>query len=282
MVCLRGSYFTAGNSFHHEGYPEEQAPSLAHVDDFCIDSFEVTNAAFSAFVEATHHVTDAERFGDSFVYAGLLPPAHSSRNDTIDVSASAPWWVSVAGASWRAPTGPGSVALPDHPVVHVSWYDAHAFCAHQGKRLPTELEWEYAARGGFERKRFSWGNDGSEAAVRVNAKTWTGDDPPWHLPAPPDTGTASVGAHLPNGYGLYDMAGNVWEWCADEIQEPDGGVRHPQRGGSYMCSRAYCYRYRVSARVLQTPESTAGHVGFRCARSGAEQRATRTTCPAAA
>ena len=167
---------------------------------------------------------------------------------------SAPWWLSVRGASWRAPQGTGTAAPPDHPVVHVSHSDAAAFCAAGGKRLPSEREWEYAARGGLPSQRFPWGNHDGDVAAR--AHTFAGDFP-W-LPA--RVGPAPVGSYPPNGFGLYDMAGNVWEWTADELP----GARRPQRGGSFMCHRRGCFRYRVSSRLAQTRDSTASNVGFRC------------------
>jgi sulfatase modifying factor 1 len=197
--------------------------------------------------------TDAERLGDSFVFAAQLTAAgHASAAGALRGS---PWWLSVRGVSWRAPHGSGAAAPPpDHPVVHVSHADAAAFCAAAGKRLPFEHEWEYAARGGLASRRFPWGDDADDGAAR--AHTFSGEFP-WR---PARVGPAPVASYAPNAYGLYDMAGNVWEWTANELP----GARRPQRGGSFMCHRRGCYRYRVSARLAQTPDSTASHVGFRC------------------
>ncbi len=198
---------------------------------------------------------DAERFGDSFVYAAQLTARGQA--SALGALPGAPWWLSVPGASWRAPAGgDGAPPLPRHPAVHVSHADAAAFCAAAGKRLPTEREWEYAARGGLEGKRFTWGDDDSESAAAAHAHVFAGTFP-WQ---PTRVGLAEVASYPPNGFGLYDMAANAWEWCADAL----AGGRRPQRGGSAMCHRAGCYRYRVSARVAQTPDSTACHVGFRC------------------
>jgi formylglycine-generating enzyme required for sulfatase activity len=202
------------------------------------------------------------------VYALALPPA--ARAAALGALRAAPWWLSVPGASWRAPAGPHAAAAataappaaPRHPVVHVSHADAAAFCAAAGKRLPSEREWEYAARGGLHGARFTWGDDGDAATVAARARTFAGHFPWRPAAGPRGVGVTAVRSHPPNGFGLYDMAGNAWEWCADELA---GGRRRPQRGGSAMCHRDGCFRYRVSARLEQTPESTASHVGFRCA-----------------
>jgi sulfatase modifying factor 1 len=195
--------------------------------------------------------TDAQRFGNSFLYAAQLSAA-----DEASVEGAlhgAPWWLSVRGASWRAPYGGAVAAPPNHPAVHVSHDDAAAFCAAAGKRLPSEREWEYAARGGLPSRRFPWGDDG---AVAERAHTFAGDFP-WR---PARVGPAPVASYSPNAFGLYDMAGNIWEWTADELDHS----RRTQRGGSFMCHRRGCYRYRVSARLAQTRDSTASNVGFRC------------------
>ena len=204
------------------------------------------------------HRADAERLGDSFVYAAQLSEAGQAA--AAGALHGAPWWLSVRGATWRAPHGSGAAPpssnhawQPDHPVVHVSHMDATAFCAAAGKRLPSEREWEYAARGGLESRRFPWGDDDDAA----RAHTFAGDFP-WR---PTRVGPAAVGSYAPNAFGVHEMAGNVWEWTADELP----GSRRPQRGGSFMCHRRGCYRYRVSARLAQTRDSTASHVGFRCA-----------------
>lgn len=235
----------------------------------------VTNDQFAAFVDATGHVTDAERFGWSFVFAGLLP---DDFEDTRAV-AQAPWWRQVYGSDWRHPEGPHSEleGRHDHPVVHVSWADAVAYCRWSGARLPTEAEWERAARGGLDGAAFPWGDElepGGRHRMNVFQGTFpaddTGDDG-W-------VGTAPVGAYEPNGYGLSNPTGNVWEWCSDwyepgyyrnsprrDPQGPGLGTVRVMRGGSYLCHASYCRRYRVAARSGNTPDSSAGNVGFRIA-----------------
>ena len=243
---------------------------------FLIDATTVTNDDFAAFVDATGHVTDAEKYEWSFVFAGLLP---DDFEDTRSV-AQAQWWRQVYGASWRHPEGPQSevVGRGDHPVVHVSWDDARAYAAWAGKRLPTEAEWEYAARGGLESKLFPWGNDlEPEDGHRMNV--WHGTFPTENTMNDGYFGTAPVRSFPPNDFGLYETTGNVWEWCADwydagyyrvSPQEnprgPDTGTHRIQRGGSYLCPASYCRRYRVGSRSASEPDSSTGNVGFRCAR----------------
>jgi len=203
--------------------------------------YAVTNLRFGRFVEATGHVTEAERDGWSFVFAGRLaadfPPTRAL--------ASAPWWRAVDGASWRAPDGPGCVARPDHPVVHVSFADAQAFCAWAGTRLPTDAEWEHAARAGATGK-YPWGDEWSHA--RANS---------WRGAAFPDgvAGTVPVDAYEPNAAGLFNVVGNVWEWTAERSI----------RGGSYLCHPSYCDRNQLSGR--STGDAPMGHIGFRTAAS---------------
>jgi len=241
---------------------------------FTIDVTAVTNAAFREFVVATGHVTDAERFGWSFVFAGMLPDEFP---DTRGV-AQAPWWRQVHGATWRNPEGAHSDVADrlDHPVVHVSWNDAQAYCHWAHTRLPTEAEWEYAARGGLEGRRFPWGDDlEPDGEHRMNV--WQGDFPADNTCADGHYGTAPVDAFPPNGHGLYNMTGNVWEWCSDwyearyyagsPLAEPGGppsGRARVMRGGSYLCHASYCRRYRVAARSANTPDSSTGNLGFRC------------------
>ena len=261
-----------------EGYPEDGEGPVHEVtlDPFLIDATAVSNRQFAAFVEATGYVTDAERYEWSFVFAGLLPPDFPP---TAAV-AQTPWWRQVFNASWKHPEGLRSnlEGRMDHPVVHVSWNDAMAYCAWAGKRLPTEAEWEYAARGGLVGKQFPWGDElepGGEHRMNV----WQGDFPTRNTLADGHLGTAPVTAFPPNGYGLYNMTGNVWEWCADwfsattyrrgRTKNPTGpaqGERRVMRGGSYLCHHSYCRRYRVSARSANTPDSSTGNLGFRCAR----------------
>jgi sulfatase modifying factor 1 len=259
-------------------YPEDgEAPVRdVEVSPFSIGAYAVSNADFLRFVEETSCVTDAERFAWSFVFAGLLPDDFPPTEGVVQ----APWWRKVEGADWRHPEGPHSsiAARLDHPAVHVSWHDAYAYCAWAGARLPTEAEWEFAARGGLEGKVFPWGDElepGGEHRMNV----WQGNFPVRNSSADGFVTAAPVSAFPPNGYGLYNMTGNVWEWTADWFhptfrqrdrrRDPAGprqGTSRVQRGGSYLCHHSYCRRYRVAARQGSTPDSSTGNVGFRCAR----------------
>ena len=227
---------------------------------FQIGAATVTNAEFAAFIRATRHVTDAERFGCSFVFYLQLPEAR--RSAARAAVAEVPWWLPVQDASWQRPEGPGSHVREraGHPVVHVSWRDATAYCEWAGVRLPNEAEWERAARGGLEGRRFAWGDELFDAAGVPRCNVFRGTFPnaptPGWTPAPID---ASAGA--PNGFGLFNVCGNVWEWCADARE---GGQR-ALRGGSFLCHESYCNRYRVAARSANTPETSASHIGFRVA-----------------
>ncbi len=244
------------------------------LDPFRMDAYAVSNVDFTGFVEATGHVTEAERFGWSFVFAGLLPDDFPPTRAAVH----APWWRQVEGADWRRPEGEGS-DLEDranHPVVHVSWNDAQAYCAWSGTRLPTEAEWEYAARGGLEGQPFPWGDElepGGEHRMNV----WQGTFPQENSLADGFYGTCAVAEFPANGYGLHNMTGNVWEWCQDwyhpdfhtrdrrtNPEGPPRGTNRSTRGGSYLCHHSYCRRYRVSARNSLTPDSTTGNTGFRC------------------
>ncbi|MEU4278910.1 formylglycine-generating enzyme family protein [Streptomyces tanashiensis] len=264
MVELPGGTFRMGDAFG-EGYrADREGPARdVTVAPFAIDATAVTNARFAAFVEATGHRTDAERFGSSFVFHLLLHPA--AEPHVLGQVPQAPWWLGVSGAAWHSPEGPGSglEGRADHPVVHISHDDALAYCAWAGLRLPTEAEWEYAARGGLDGARYPWGDELTPAG-RERCNTWIGDFP--HRSERPGgrIGTVPVTAYRPNGFGLYNTSGNVWEWCADPWDR-DGRER-VIRGGSYLCHASYCNRYRVAARSHNTPDSSTGHGGFRCAR----------------
>ncbi|MFE7190801.1 formylglycine-generating enzyme family protein [Kitasatospora sp. NPDC057541] len=277
LTGLPGGRFLMGTD-DREGYPEDgEGPVRAvELSPFRIAPTTVTNAAFATFVKATGHRTEAETFGFSYVFEGFLPERLATTSPQV---AAVPWWRAVAGASWRAPEGPGSsvTTRQNHPVVHVSWHDAQAYCAWSGTRLPTEAEWEYAARGGLEQARYPWGDELTPGG-RYMCNTWQGVFPTRNTAADGHRGTAPVTAFRPNGFGLYNTVGNVWEWCADRfsvdfhrtgpsrdpIGPPDGEAR-VMRGGSHMCHASYCYRYRVAARSSNTPDSSAGNIGFRVA-----------------
>lgn len=252
-----------------------------HVSAFRIDTKAVTNAQFATFVKATGYVTQAEQFGWSFVFHRFVHG--QAAQHVMDASVpQAPWWLPVQGAFWRSPEGPGSNVdkRQNHPVVHVSWLDATAYAAWVGKRLPTEAEWEKAARGGLHGARFPWGDD---FTVRGHHRcnTWQGTFPRHDTGDDGFVGTAPVNAFRPNGYGLYNTSGNVWEWCDDlfsaewhavespatriDPRGPADGPGRVMRGGSYLCHESYCNRYRVAARTMTTADSTTGHLGFRCA-----------------
>ena len=214
---------------------------------------------WAEFAEATGHRTEAERAGWSFVFAGLLPDDFEPTRGI----ANAPWWRQVFGADWQHPEGPHSDADErlDHPVVHVSWNDAKAFCAWSGHRLPHESEWEMAARGGLEQARFPWGDE-LEPGGRHAMNVWQGTFPTHNSGDDGWLATCPVDEYEPNGLGLLNTSGNVWEWCADRFDRQTRAIR----GGSYLCHASYCNRYRVAARSFNTPDSSTGNMGFRLAR----------------
>ena len=282
MVRLPGGSFLMGGQ-DPDGHPADgEGPvRTVHLSPFDIDETAVTNDAFAAFVTATGHVTEAEHYGWSFVF-GALVVGGGAHGSTRAVPGT-PWWLAVPGASWRAPEGPDSDVEErgDHPVVHVSFNDAHAYAAWAGKRLPTEAEWEYAARGGLVGQRFPWGDD-LRPGGQWRCNIWQGHFPTSNTLEDGHLGTAPVRTFLPNGFGLFQMAGNVWEWCSDrwsatwhaterdetriDPQGPPIGGSQVMRGGSYLCHASYCNRYRVAARSKNTPDSSAGNLGFRCVR----------------
>ncbi len=220
----------------------------------------MTNGEFRAFVEDTGHKTEAEHYGWSFVFAGLLPDDFPPTRAV----ASAPWWRQVEGAFWFSPEGPHSNVDDrlDHPVVHVGLTDAEAYAAWAGKRLPSETEWEYAARGGLEQQPYPWGDE-LEPAGEHRMNVWQGKFPAENTKADGWYGTCPADEFEPNAFGMYNMTGNVWEWTTSDFA-PESGSK-TTRGGSYLCHESYCRRYRVSARNALTPDSTTGNIGFRCA-----------------
>jgi formylglycine-generating enzyme required for sulfatase activity len=243
---------------------------------FRIASTTVTNRQFAAFVAESGYRTTAEREGWSFVFAGALPdPAAHPRH-----APGTPWWRQVQGADWAHPEGQASdlTGREGHPVVHVSWEDAVAFARFTGTRLPTEAEWEHAARGGLKASRFPWGN-GLVPEARHRQNVWQGDFPTRNTAEDGHSGTCDAASFPPNGYGLFNMTGNVWEWVADwfgplpaaempPLRNPRGpvsGTAKVMRGGSHLCHASYCERYFVHSRTSNTPDSTTGHIGFRVA-----------------
>lgn len=265
MIAVPGGRFTMGerSELRNEGDGEE--PVDTAVEPFLLDATAVTNADFAAFVRATGHLTVAEQAGASFVFAGLLPEDFPPTRGMVG----AEWWREVEGASWRAPEGPGSSSAgrDDHPVVHVSLLDASAYADWRGVRIPTEAEWERAARAGSD-TIWPWGDE-REPGGRHAMNVWQGTFPLGDTGADGHVGTAPVRAFEPNRWGLWNMVGNVWEWTVDDFgRRFAGGERSGRRtlkGGSYLCHASYCNRYRPAGRIGSTPESTAGNVGFRCA-----------------
>lgn len=280
LIALPGGAFTMGTDSTEGFAADGEGPSRrVTLRPFRIAPTVVTQRAFAAFVRATHYVTEAERFGSSFVFHLQLPPA---LREASPAPAGLPWWRVVAHACWQRPEGPGSHvhARPDHPVVHVSWNDTLAYCAWAGVRLPTEAEWEYAARGGIDGARYAWGDE-RDPGGRLQCNIWQGGFP--DAPASGwQPGPVPAAAFEPNGFGLYNACGNVWEWCADKFspgyhretaaENPVGAGESGQRtmrGGSFLCHDSYCNRYRVAARSASTPGSAASNIGFRVAADAA-------------
>ena len=310
MVWIPGGEFTMGTDAEL-GWPDEKPAHRVRVEGFLIDETEVTNSQFAAFVQATKHVTTAEKAPTVEEILAQSPPGtpappkeslvpgslvFTMTDRPVDLKDFSQWWQWTPGANWQHPEGPDSDldGREQHPVVQVSWDDAVAFAKWAGKRLPTEAEWEFAARGGLIDKPYAWGDD-APGDTRVFANIWQGEFPHTNTKADGFDRTAPVRSFKPNGFGLFDMAGNVWEWCADAydhdaysrragkgvIANPlgkrsldprnphatSGAASRAQRGGSFLCNDKYCSRYRPSARHGLSPDTGMSHVGFRCVKS---------------
>jgi sulfatase modifying factor 1 len=280
MVLIPGGAFEMGTDIA-EGFPADgEGPvRTVHVDLFFMDRYTVRNCDFARFVEATGYVTDAERFGWSFVFQGDLP-LNDAALESADAVVGTEWWKRIYGATWRSPEGPASDIRErsTHPVVHVSWNDSVAYAAWAGKRLPTEAEWEFAARGGLKQELYPWGSELTPRG-RYLCNIWQGDFPMVNTAEDGFAGVAPVDAFPPNGYGLYSITGNTWEWCADWFSAthhvlatrdnpvgPAQGTARVIKGGSYLCHKSYCTRYRVAARSSNTPDSSTTNMSFRCVR----------------
>lgn len=275
MVYIEGGRFTMGDD---RFYPEEGPPRERRVESLRISRFEVTNRQFARFVEATGYVTEAERVRSPEDFPDLpaeyRQPGSLVFNSPENVHAAgspAQWWRFVPGANWRAPEGPDSSleGRRDHPVVHVSWNDALAYARWLGHSLPTEAQWEYAARGGLEGAPYAWGEE-LKPGGRWLANVWQGIFPAFDMGKDGYKGMAPVGCFPSNRYGLHDMTGNVWEWTADSWSVPDDdghntgdAAARTIKGGSHLCARTYCVRYRPAARQGQEMNLGAGHIGFR-------------------
>lgn len=305
MVLIKGGTFVMGGD-NNQSSADEFPKHPVKVHSFYMDANPVTNAEFARFVQETHYVTTAEKKPDWDEMKKSLPPGTPKPADSLLVAASlvfhqtsgpvdlsdyGQWWRWVKGADWRHPEGQGSSiqGKENYPVVQVSWYDATAYCKWAGKRLPTEAEWEYAARGGLENNIYPWGNEPINEG-RAKANSWGGKFPYYNDKRDGFQGLAPVRSFAPNGYGLYDMAGNVWEWCNDWYDanyyksletttstDPQGPAKSfdpmnpnmPEkvvRGGSFLCNDAYCSGYRVARRMKTSPDTGLEHTGFRCVK----------------
>lgn len=275
QAIIPAGTFTMGDSSGDRNSADGEVPlHPVTLREFSIDATAVTNDDFARFVDDTGYQTEAESFGFSAVFQLAVA---APDDDVMGAPPGTPWWRGVRGADWRHPGGRDSSidGLGDHPVVHVSWNDAQAYCAWAGRRLPTEAEWEYAARGGLEGAKYPWGDDEVDAEG-WRANIWQGDFPRANTLDDGFLTTAPVRTFMPNGYGLWQPIGNVWEWCQDWFdstyydRSPDIAPTGPEhgrvrvlRGGSYLCHNSYCNRYRNSARSQNTPDSSMGNAGFR-------------------
>jgi sulfatase modifying factor 1 len=270
MMKITAGSFLMGTD-DSEGFTSDGEGPVHEVTlpDYYIDATAVTNGMFWEFIKTSGYKTDAEQYGWSFVFEGLLPE-EILNSDDIQVVNGTPWWCIIPGAYWACPEGDGSNILNrwDHPVVHVSWNDAIAYCKWAEKRLPTEAEWEKAARGGLIQNKYPWGNKLTPGGLH-QCNIWQGDFPYHNTLDDGYLGTAPAKSFAPNGFGLYNVAGNVWEWCNDwfsrEISTvPAISETKVIKGGSFLCHQSYCNRYRVAARSSNTPDSSASNMGFRC------------------
>lgn len=280
MKLIPGGEFLMGNESDYGFAADGEGPvHTVEVAPFYMDATCVTNEQFNDFINATHYKTEAENFGWSFVFYGHLTKGQQATAVRARVLGSE-WWCRVDGATWRHPEGPGTNIKKrwKNPVIHVSWHDAIAYCEWAGKRLPTEAEWEFAARGGIEQKRFPWGDE-LEPGGKHRMNVWQGKFPVQNTEADQYYGPAPAQTYQANAYGLYCITGNVWEWVWDWFdptyyqssprKNPTGPTatdRRMMRGGSYLCHESYCNRYRTDARSSNTPDSSTGNLGFRCAR----------------
>jgi sulfatase modifying factor 1 len=280
MVQVPGGSFQMGTDRDEGGFPDDgEGPARAVIlAPFWIDRYSVTKRQFSRFVKATGYVTEAERFGWSFVFHNQL---HGKlRANAKQAVQGIEWWWRVDGCDWAHPEGPGSrlKGRLEHPVTHVSWHDAQAYAAWAGKRLPTEAEWECAARGGRESLIYPWGMELEESGA-FHCNTWQGDFPHTDSAADGFAGTCPVDAYVPNDFGVSNVMGNVWEWTNDWWSNdwhltgsrdnpigPEQGSAKVVKGGSFLCHISYCNRYRCAARTQNTTDSATCHTGFRCVR----------------
>ncbi len=280
MIKLDGGPFWMGTE-NPEGFPADGEGPVRHVtiDPFFMDRYAVSNEQFTEFTKATNYKTDSERFGWSFVFHGHIPKDLYPKV-VEDTALGIEWWCRVPGADWLHPEGPHSaIDTRQHfPVTHVSWADCTAFAKWAGKRLPTEAEWEYGSRGGLEQKIYPWGDELTPGGKHL-CNIWQGEFPMADSGDDGFTAPGPVNSYEPNGYGLYTITGNAWEWCNDWFHPawhvtatknnpvgPPTGTRRVMKGGSYLCHKSYCNRYRVGARTSNTPDSATTNISFRCAR----------------